>query len=465
MKGHLITAVSAAMLLVNLGAYAAEVTDITQPTSEDKDVGIHFGVRYNFSRDTGQISREQPCKAGVTENAQGLKRCAEDAHVLNRELDYERNNQWLDLDFRVGFSRRFDLRLVLPIGVSDAARYAFAEDVSTQNSTIEPGTINYTADYFNSYRYFVISDGWQPPNRSGLGDLQIQLNWLAMSQAQHSEWANLLLGITYIAPTGKVRLGDNTAYGNGLHWLQARIAASRQISFAEPYFQMLYSAPLGGSRDIFPTDVPNQSYHKPGHKLDLVIGTDFELYRDKEKDVDVRIGVGASAGLQTAGLDRSPLFEGLAASPCNGVTRAQTQTPTDGTSYEPSPNNDSAQCGWLTQQPGTAVNGDWRNGAYIHDGLSTLAPTFYFGAHAQILAQFHRNIGLKLAASWSAYTNHLLTNANVGQDLDGNGSVNMDYNSSELNPNYNATYDRPGHRFLIEGLRNLSFGAELYTRF
>src|SRR5690625_1730910 len=145
MKGHLITAVSAAMLLVNLGAYAAEVTDITQPTSEDKDVGIHFGVRYNFSRDTGQISREQPCKAGVTENAQGLKRCAEDAHVLNRELDYERNNQWLDLDFRVGFSRRFDLRLVLPIGVSDAARYAFAEDVSTQNSTIEPGTINYTA--------------------------------------------------------------------------------------------------------------------------------------------------------------------------------------------------------------------------------------------------------------------------------------------------------------------------------
>lgn len=467
MKGHLITAVSAAaaMLLVQFGAQAADVTDITKPAHEDRKVGVHFGVRYNLSRDTGQISREQPCEAGVTENAAGEVRCAEDMHVLNRELDYERNNQWLDLDLRIGLPKRFELAVVLPIGVHDQANYSFAKDVSTENSTIEPGTINYTDDYFSNYRYFEISEGWEPPNRGGLGDLRLALNWQAMSQDSDDEWANLLLGLAYVAPTGKVRMGDNSAYGDGVHWLQARLAASRQIAFVEPYFQILYSAPLGGSRGVFPSDVPNQSYHKPGHKLDLMVGTDFELYRDKEKDVDIRLGIGASAGLQTTGRDRSPLFEGLAATGCNGVTRNETQTPTDGTAYEPSPNNDQAQCGWLTQQPGAAVDGDWEHGEFMHDGITTVAPSFYFGAHAQILTQFHRNVGMKFTASWSAYTNHLLTNANVGKDRDGNGSVTMDYDSAELNPNYNTTYDRPGHRFLIEGLRNLRVGAELYTRF
>lgn len=465
MKGHLITAVSAAMLLVSLNAFAAEVTNIAQPTDEDRNVGIQFGVRYNLERGTGQISREQPCEAGVTENANGQLRCSEDSHVLNRELDYDRNNQWLDLDLRLAVAHRFEFLVVLPIGVSDQANYAFAEDVSTENSTIDPGNADFSSAFYNSYSYFKISDGWQPPNRSGLGDLRLGFNWLAMSQDNHNEWANLLIGLSYTAPTGSVRLGDNSSYGNGLHWLQARIAASRQIAFVEPYVQILYSAPLGGSNGVFPTDTPNQSYHKPGHKLDFVVGTDFELYSEPEKDIDIRIGLGASAGFQTTGRKRSPLFEGLAASPCNGITRAQTNTPIDGSVYDPAPGNEDAMCGWLTQQPGTAANGDWQNGAFTHSGLTTVGPDFYFGLHAQVLAQVHRNIGMKFATSWRAHTNHLLTNANVGKDLDGDDTVSMNYNGAELNPDYNVTFDRPGQRFLIEGLRRLTFSAELYTRF
>lgn len=465
MKGHLITAVSAAMLLVNLNAHAAEVTDIAQSTDEDRSIGIQFGVGYHFERDTGQISREQPCKAGVTENAAGQLRCAEDTHVLNRELDYERSNHWLDIDLRLGLPKNIELRIVLPIGVSDKSNYAFAKDVSTENSTIDPGGADFSRDFFDSYSYFKISDGWEPPNRSGLGDLRLEFNWLAMSQDTRPEWANLLFGVSYTAPTGQVRLGDNKAWGNGVHWLHARIAASRQIAFVEPYVQIFYSAPLGGSRGVFPTDTVNQSFHKPGHKLDFVVGTDFELYADPEKDVDVRLGVGASAGFQTAGRDRSALFEGLAASPCNGITRQQTQTPIDGNAYDPAAGNSDAMCGWLTQQPGAAANGNWQDGEFTHSGLTTTAPSFYFGLHAQVLAQFHRNVGLKLSTSWLAYTNHLLTNANVGKDRDGDETVSMDYRGAELNPDYNPTFDRPGHRFIIEGLRRLTFAAELYTRF
>lgn len=471
MKAHLITAVSAAMLLASVTANAAEVTEIARATDDNRGVGLQFNLRYNLQRDTGQIAREQSCMPGIDLDANGNSRCAQPAHVLNRELNYTRNNNWLDLDFRLALPKRLELRVVLPIGVGDQTNYTFGKDVSPDNSTVEPSRSRVEHDlrdsqpFFDTYEYFRVSDGSKPPKRTGFGDLELHLNWLAMSQETRPEFANLLFGISYVAPAGPSREGHNSAYGNGVHWLRVRFAASRQIGVIEPYFQALYSAPLGGSRGLFPNDVINQSYAAPGHKLDFVTGADFDLYSEPESGVKVRVGLGASLGIQTPGRDRSPLFEGLSGSPCNGTKLRDTQTPTNGTGYTPDPNLTTAQCGWLTQQPGAALGGDWANGEYHHDGITTVASKLYFGAHARILAQFQRNVGLQLTASWLAYTNHVLTNENTGEDHNGDGSVAMDFGSPERNPNYNPTMDAPGRRFILEGYRRMNVGAELYVRF
>lgn len=469
MKGHLIKAVCLGITLSSLSAFAAEVTDIATPVDDHK-AGFQLGLRYNLSRDSGQISRERPCSPGDT-NPAGQQLCAGGPqHVLNRELEYDRSDNWLDIDARIALPQRFELKVVVPIGVGDQSHYAFAEDVSPINSSIEPSANRITGDltnadpFFDTYRYFRVSDGSQPPKRSGLGDLRLGLSWLAMSQEDHPEWANLLIGLEYVAPTGPMRAGDNNKYGDGIHWLQARIAASRQISFAEPFFQVLYSAPLAASSEAFPRDSANRIYDKPGHRLDFKVGTDFELYKEAETGRDFRVGVSALGGLRTAGQDRSALFEGFAGSQCNGVTLSETGTPTTGNGYEPDPRNDMARCGWLTQQL-SAAKGDYNTAEFHHSGVTSVNAMFYFGAEARILAQFHKNVGLKLGLSWMAYSNHLITGASAGVDHDNDRSVSIDFDSNERNPDYNPTIDSPGQRFVFEGFRNLSFDAELYTRF
>lgn len=471
MKAHLITAVSAVMFVASVAAHAAEVTTIAQPTDEDRAVGFQFNLGYGLTRDTGQIAREQSCLPGRDLDPDGRSRCSQPMTVLNREMEYERNNHFLDLDFRLALPKRTELRIVLPIGLSDQANYAFADDVNTGNSTISPsmervrGALADAQPFFDTYRFWDTSEGWQPPKRSGLGDLQLHFNWLAMSQDTHPERANLLLGVAYTAPTGAVRQGGNSAYGDGVHWLNFRLAASRQIQFIEPYFQFSYSAPVGGSRGVFPALNKNESFVTPGHKIDFVAGTDFELYKAPETGAMVRVGVGASLGLQTAGRDRSPIFEGLSHSECNGVALADTNTPTNGTGYEPIPTSTTAQCGWVTQQPGAAQDGNWATGTFSHDGITTVESKMYIGAHARLVAHFQRNVGLQLTASWLAYTNHVLTSENTGEDLDGDGSVSMEFDSAERNPNYNPTMDAPGRRFIFEGFRQLHVGADLFVRF
>lgn len=473
MKRHLVALLSPAILLTGVAAQAAEVTEIARPTSPDRPVGLQLMARYDMRMDTGQIAREAACRGGIDVDANNLVRCKEDSIVLNRELDYERTSHFLDLDLRVALPKRLELRVVLPIGISDQARYAYGKDVTADNSTVDPADhrirqdLNDADAFFDTYRYFDVANGNQPPKRSGIGDMQFSLNWLAMSQEQHADFANFLLGITYHAPTGTSARGNNTGVGSGLHKLQLRLAASRQIAFVEPYFQVAWTAPFTSDSSLFGRQADSQTYIKPGQQLDFVTGLDFDLYSDKETGMSFRFGVGASLGFQSHGRDRSALFEGLAGSSCNGVTLNETHTPLTGAAYTPSPTEARAECGWLTQSPGSAANGDVMNGAFHHNGITAVESRLYFGAHARLLAQFHHNIGLQLNLGWLAYTNHIITSENTGKDYNNNGSVemNMDPSNRERDPNYNATIDSPGRRFVLEGARQLNLEAALYVRF
>lgn len=468
MKRHLVALLSPAILLTGVAAQAAEVTEIVRPTNDDRPVGFQFMARYNMQLETGQVAREAACRGRVDVDANNVVRCLEDSIVLNRELDYERTSHFLDLDMRLGLPKRFELRVVLPIGISDQSTYAYGKDVSAENSTIDPSDsrirqdLNDADPFFDTYRYFNVADGTKPPKRSGIGDLELSLNWQALSQEQDPEFANFLVGITYKAPTGTSARGSNTGVGSGLHRLNIRLAASRQIAFVEPYFQASWTAPFSSDADLFGRKADSQSYTKPGHELDFVTGLDFDLYSDPSTGMSFRVGMGASLGFKSPGRERSALFEGLSGSSCNGVTLADTNTPLSGAAYTPSPTEARAECGWLTQSPGNA-----QNGVYSHDGITAVDSRLYFGAHARVLAQFQRNVGMAVNLGWMAYTNHAITNENTGADYDNNGSVEMsaDPSNRERDPNYNTTFDSPGRRFVLEGTRMLNIDAALYVRF
>ncbi len=75
------------------------------------------------------------------------------------------------------------------------------------------------------------------------------------------------------------------------------------------------------------------------------------------------------------------------------------------------------------------------------------------------LADFFR---LKASSSLSYNTDHLLTDAAIGQDLDGNGEVDLPGNPAEVNPNFDFRMDAPGRRFRATetSVFHLELGAE-----
>ena len=472
MKRHLSIWVSSAILAAAGTASAAEVTRIVLPTSEDSNVGVRFMPQYRFSNQTGQIARESHCEAGVTADDNGFARCAEDAIVLNRELDWKQQSHFLDLDLRVGVSRRVEFGITLPIALSHITRYSYAEDISENNSTIDPHSTAGQVDLndgdalYSTYHYFEVSDGYDARNRHGIGDLQLHVNFLAISQENNPNHSNLLLGLTYQAPTGKTRAGDSNGVGRGLHELAFRIAASRQIGFVEPYISAQYTL-TAGNGGLFEKFSDNQMYSRPGHQIDLRGGLEFELHKDESKGLEIRLGLGAIAGIRTPGRDYSPLFEGFSGSYCIGATVGGTGVPPNGSPYNPAPGQANTECAWVTQQPANAANGNYGDTAtpYAHNGITSVERHLYIGGEAELYMQFMHNIGMKLGLGYRAVTNHMITGENTGVDRNGDRTVDLAVTGPERNPYYNPTIDATGSRFLVEGFRRLDIDAALFVQF
>lgn len=471
MKRHLSTLVATAILTGATFANAADVTRIVMPSSEDAKVGFRFAPEFNFSHQTGQVARESHCQAGVTVGADGRQRCSEDSIVLNRELDWKQTSNFLDLDFRVGIARRVELGITVPIALSYLTDYSYAEDISELNSTIDRTSGAAALDrgngdgIYSTYHYFEVSDGYDGIKRGGLGDIEFHLNFLALSQELNPNFANLLLGLTYQAPTGKARAGDNKGIGRGVHELTLRLAASRQIKFVEPYFSAEYTATMGNG-GLFENLGSTQHYSRPGHQIDFRGGLEFELYKDESKGTDIRLGLGVIAGVRTPGRDYSPIFEGLANSRCNGSTMSGTGVSPTGAPYNPAASETNSECAWVVQQPGNTAGSLTDSSApYAHNGITFVDRHLYIGGEAQLHMQFQRNIGIQIGLGYRAITNHLITGENTGEDHNGDRSVDMNPTAGERNPHYNPTLDATGHRFLIEGFRRLDVDAGLIVQF
>lgn len=454
-------------------AQAAEVTEVVHSEDSDSSVVFRLEPRYRFESETGVIAREQHCAAGDL-NAQGQVRCATDSIVLNRELDYERVQHALDLDARLGLPGRLEFRVVVPIVFQDQTTMRYGEDVDETNSTVDPSDGRIAADFndadpfFNTFRYFEVGDRNAFPSRSGLGDIRFGLTWEALNQRTNPNLASFVFGVDYVAPTGSVREGGSTGVGRGVHELQLRIAASREIGFAEPYFQASYALPLSAARGLFGRDSDTQQLIRPGQRVEFMGGVDFEIFEDEAAERSVHFGVGGHFGLQSEGRDYGPLFEGLAASECNGVTAAGTDAPAAGGPYEPDTSAitpQDAACGWVTQQPGLSANPDDPNAPFAHDGITAIDNYLFFGVHARLQAHFSPNVGMHADFRWSAQSNHLITGDRTGTDLDNDDVVNLDPSGNERNPQYNPTIDSTGKRFFLEGARNLQVNAGLFVQF
>ena len=387
---------------------------------------ISGAVRYVWQRRTSTIGREYWCSS-----VPGL--CPGTAKLLTlKELQASRTVHRVDLEFHGNLFRYVDLSLLLPIVGSDTTGISFAAGVSPGNSTIStaPGTGLFS----------VPNDG---PKRLGFGDLSIGARVTPLPNLRDGVGFGWWVGLTYTAPTGKARRGDNDGVGEGVHAFRVDTELSQRASIVEPYLGYGFAARVPASDTLFRNYGPAQTAVSPPWNTGLNAGVRILPWKAPEPDRRyVSIDVGFSAVRTSAGRAYTDLFDALATSvsPLLATTR-QTENP------DPAP------------------------GITRSDGITEVGSYWTFTTWASIDWQPVEYLEVSFRFSYARELDHLLTNGignctvrndiegstpviwcdgsggNFGKDLDGNGVVRKNSSgANELNPVYVAAIDDPGKR-------------------
>lgn len=417
-------AVAAALLLAPAAATAqAIVTDVLDAADGDDPFDAAIEVRYQFHSHKADLTREFPCY-----RTDGNAACtAKDLVLFGNELTASRTIHTMTISPRIGLYHDLELALDLPIILFDQTKLDFATGVSDATNS----SVDKAGDAAGSL-FLVPNVGQQ---RSGFGDMDISLKYAPYNyQRDHTE-PTWVLGLTYTAPTGKVRKTTNTDVGQGIHALRIFTTISRRaLPWIEPYFDFHGVFRFPASDTLFKDGGPTQTLVSPGNSMGLMLGTEFLPWEDNDKDARVEIDIGMLADYFFEGREYTDLFEALGGSQCNANPACLLTAHTlDVKGKQASPSRTDG----ITDVEHYANFGTW------------------IGVHYQPVKYIQ--FGATFAVNWQ--TDHLLTNADPGKDLDGDGQVlETGARGNEFNPVYVQSLDAPA------GDRELSGSASRFRQ-
>jgi hypothetical protein len=281
-----------------------------------------------------------------------------------------------------------------------------------------------------------------------VGDLTVGMAWGILSEKRDDTKPTWVLGFDYTYPLASVidpsvpaTASNPGAVGDKVQLFEPYIAISKRLGYVDPYLKVSATIPhlLGGfhsncddnqtaaaagspsTSTAFPENCPGGSDakstwsrqdtgEKPPYLGTVVFGAELYAYDAPEKHQSLTIDL-----------------------------RGTGQYVSQGRYY----NEMSDQLGKLlfTDQ-------------YLHMG-ATFGINFRGAEYVE----------LRLAASYWHDTDHFLSNENVGNDLNGDGKVDLPASPStpdttgELNPSYDFRYDGVGRRFLIGQVNDFEFSA------
>ncbi len=417
---------AAAVLLAPPASRAADLTSVLSSADPGDPFDGQLTIRYDWLQRQSRISREFVCTPG-------LPGCpAYPKTVTRAELASLRVEHTMTIGARIGLYHDLELFASIPLVLSDRTNLDYAPGVDGSNSTVDPD--------FGPSLFEARQDGRK---RSGLGDMTVGLRWAPACQWRAPHQPTVLLGVAYTAPTGSIRRAANSAVGEGIHTIRLDVAASRRISFAEPYLGVNGSVRLantGGTTLFRNYDDATQSRSNPGAILGMAAGTEFFPWLKSRKDGRperfVSIDVGLSGSYTFAGREQTDLFEALGTSACAGdplCTGAR--------------GNKNLLAYDRTQ------DGKSHAMAYT-DGVTDVSAYGTVGTWLGVTAQPIPWVSLSLRFTYTRETSHFLTYANTGINSDaGNNTIELsnDSGKNEFNPVYDSDIDDPGTRFRSDG--------------
>ena len=400
---------------------AAEITTVMNAFDPADPFDGALSVQWDWMLRKSQINRQSVCS-----NIAGL--CPGEQRMISlRELNSRRSSNTMNIQFRAGFYKGMEFFMNFPFVLEDRTRLTFSSNVDWNNSTVDP--------LGGPSLFAVPNDG---SKRSGFGDMSLGIRYAPFAQWRDPLYPSWMLAFTYTVPTGALRRADNDGVGAGLHILRIETAASRRIAFFEPYFGVFGNLRFPSSTTLFKNYGENQGQVWPGHELGLTIGAEFFPWdsprEDGKKGGYVSLDVGFSAMYTFKGRGYTDLFDALGTSACNVDPTCRLTAYTRTQENDPTP------------------------GIERMDGMTDVGAFGTFSTWAGFNVQPIENVSLGFRFTYSRETAHYLTNADVGNDLDGDepgGSPGVDFTNSrgqnEYNPVYNENVDEPGKRLRSVG--------------
>ncbi|WP_257450645.1 hypothetical protein [Archangium lipolyticum] len=387
-------------------ATAADITRVASSFEDDDPFGMFIDVGVETTQRRTKIVRES------------LPTTAEGKRYANA-LWYRGADPRLNFDLAIGISRDVELSFGVPIVFVRTEKWDFVSDSNSTilNNTIgnncadgEPCTLPSAQPLFNVPLETL---------RGGVGNMRFGLAWAIFNQRKDDTKPMWVVGLDYEAPTA-AKLDpsvptDSEAenarnIGDRVHKYTMYTALSRKIGIADPYFRMHYTVPVRG----------------PG----------FYSNCDQKNLDPQNLGRPQNCGIDE--WDRKT----------TGIQAPHTGGLTFGSEFHVY--NQPNRKVWLDLR---AITNYVSEGRYYNELSGALRKLLYTGDYMQVGGQLalkaHVNDVLTLRGSAMLLynTDHVLTDEQIGKDIDKSGTVDITTNPAEINPNFDYRTDFVSRRF------------------
>ena len=430
---HRLRAVLAALTLgAPFAASAADITRIASSFEDDDPFDLFIDVGFERTQTRAKIVREQLVPEGGDPNERPLA----------SGLWYKGVDARLNLRTAFGLYRDLEFSFTLPLVFQQNERWDFT---SNGSGTIVDTCVNASGELLSSCggaasgdpKLFDIANGMpQESFRGGLGNMHFGLAYAFFNQEKDETKPTWIVGLDYEAPTAKQRDPsvdttdpDNRGnIGDRVHKYQIYTALSRRMGVAEPYFKAHYTIPVRGPGIYSNCDQRNADPPNLGAPLNCDTGP----WTRKETGIKAPQHLGMLFGLELVPFEKPQKHQKFALD-VRGI--------------------------------GNYVG----KGRYYNELSSALRKLlssedyFQVGGMLGVNAQAAESFTIRAAGTFLYNTDHTLTAEDIGQDLDGQGGVNVEPGSPELNPTFDWRYDLVSRRF--RAVESTTFRFDLSATF
>jgi hypothetical protein len=434
-------------------ALASVLTDVVDAADGDDPFDVTADVAYDRTLRRAKITREFPCDPAQTLDTCDSALPGVGQMVYAKELRIQRITHTLTPRLRFGLYRDLELAIEAPVVIEDTQEVRFAGNSGDPNgvavdptiSTIAPGSRQRVVNG----RVVLGPDG-EPvmedpenlfdvppaelPTRGGFGDMQLALRWSPYNQERDQARATWLLEFAWRLPTGEVMKADNEGVGRGVHALTAATAVSRRFRYTEPYVRVDGTLHVPSSDSLFKDYRFAQERVGPGAVVGFLVGSEFVPYEQAERGIKLFFDLGLGAHYHAEGRDYSELFDALASGGRDCPTDPRAAVDPNRSCYNPDSNSELA--------------------GQAFDGITTVEQFVTAKAHLGFGLQTSQHLRIGTELSLAHDTEHFISTADVGKDLNGTGIVesraDVNWSAEEQNPTYVRSIDALGRRLRVE---------------